>query len=72
MANDDVRLVPHEKSPVLQTVGITRLCDPENAPTMEEWRKARTTTYGKVALKAGEEAGVQEEIVNGVVVKHFN
>jgi isopenicillin N synthase-like dioxygenase len=72
MANDDVRLVPHEKSPVLQTVGITRLCDPENAPTMEEWRKARITTYGKVALKAGEEAGVEEEIVNGVVVKHYN
>jgi hypothetical protein len=72
MADDDVKLVPHEESPVLQKVGIARLCEPEDAPTMEAWRKGRTSTYGKVELKAGKEAGVEEEVVNGVVVKHYN
>ena len=72
MAEDDVKLVPHEESPVLQKVGISRLCGLEDAPTMEAWRKARTTTYGKVELKVGKEAGVEEEVVNGVVVKHYN
>lgn len=70
--DDNVKLVPFEGSPVLQEVGITRLCAPEDAPTMEAWRKGRTATYGKVELRSGKEAGVEEEVVNGVVVKHYN
>ncbi|KAG6828486.1 hypothetical protein H0H92_007801 [Tricholoma furcatifolium] len=72
MPDDDAKLVPFEDSPVLQKVGITYMCDPSDAPTMEEWRKNRTKTYGKVALKQGAENGVEEELVNGVVVKHYN
>ncbi|KAG6917878.1 hypothetical protein DXG01_000648 [Tephrocybe rancida] len=70
-ANDDVKLVPLKESPVLQRVGIKRRCADEAAPTMEEWRKGRISAYGQTTLKAGEEAGVQEEIINGVLVKHY-
>ncbi|KAG6816818.1 hypothetical protein H0H87_002661 [Tephrocybe sp. NHM501043] len=72
MPDDEVKLVPFEDSPVLQKVGIIRLCDPEVAPTMKEWRQARTASYGKVALKPSGEKNVEEEVVNGVVVKHYN
>lgn len=72
MADDDVKLVPHEESPVLQKVGIRRLCANEDAPTMEQWRKNRTTTYGKIELKVGEDKRTEEEVINGVVVKHYN
>ncbi|KAF8064889.1 hypothetical protein FPV67DRAFT_159192 [Lyophyllum atratum] len=72
MPDDDTKLVPHEDSPVLIKEGISRLCYPEDAPNMEEWRKGRTFSYGKVALKAGIEKGVEEELVSGVVVKHYN
>ncbi|KAG5649543.1 hypothetical protein H0H81_003156, partial [Sphagnurus paluster] len=72
MPDDEKKLVPYDESPVLQKVGITRRCDPKNIPNMEEWRKARTASYGKVQLRAGDEQGVEEEVVNGVVVKHYN
>lgn len=72
MPDDDVKLIPHEDSPVLQKEGIRRLCEPEVAPTMEEWRKERTKSYGKVALKLSKENGVEEEIISGIVVKHYN
>ncbi|KAJ7473985.1 hypothetical protein FB451DRAFT_1133427 [Mycena latifolia] len=72
-ANDDVKLVPHEESPVLKRVGIQRLCSNKDAPTMEEWRKNRTTAYGSSQLVPSvEEKGVEEEIISGVVVKHYN
>lgn len=71
MADDDVKLLPHEDSPVLQKLGIQRLCNPEVAPTMEEWRKERTKSYGRVPLKL-KENGVEEEIISGIVVKHYN
>jgi len=70
--DDDVKLVPFEESPVLQKVGITRRCLSAQAPTMDAWRKGRMGSYGKVQLKASSEEGVEEEIVNGVVVKHYN
>ena len=69
--NDDVKLLPMGSSPVLQRVGIVRKCPDENAPTMEEMRKARTRTYGTVPLKKTED-GHEEEISGGVVVKHYN
>ncbi|KAG6856577.1 hypothetical protein H0H87_002965 [Tephrocybe sp. NHM501043] len=70
-ANDDVKLVPLEASPLLQRVGIIRRCADEVAPTMEEWRKGRILAYGQTTLKDGDEKGVQEEVINGVVVKHY-
>ncbi|KAI1787059.1 Clavaminate synthase-like protein [Ganoderma leucocontextum] len=64
-------LVPMKDSPVLQRVGIVRKCEDEDAPTMEEMRKARTRSYGRVALKKTED-GHEEEVSGGVVVKHYN
>lgn len=73
LANDDVKLVPHAESPVLKRVGIERLCNDEDAPTMEEWRKNRTAAYGSSSLIPSlQEKGVEEEIISGVVVKHYN
>ncbi|KAJ7726562.1 hypothetical protein DFH07DRAFT_236452 [Mycena maculata] len=73
MADDDVKLVPHEESPVLKRVGIERLCSDDEAPTMEEWRKNRTIAYGSSQLiPSVREKGVEEEIISGVVVKHYN
>jgi len=73
MANDDVRLVPHEESPVLQRVGIHRVCKNEDAPTMEQWRRDRTTAYGSSQLMPSkQEKNVEEEVISGVLVKHYN
>ncbi|ESK88672.1 hypothetical protein Moror_3075 [Moniliophthora roreri MCA 2997] len=72
-----VKLAPLTNSPVLQRVGVQqRFGSDDNAPTMEEWRRGRVAAYGdpKTVWKAGEKRGevkVDEEIVNGVVVKHY-
>lgn len=71
-ADDDVRLVPFSESPVLQRVGIKRLCEDKDAPTMLEWRKSRTAGYGVKELKLNEKSGHEEEIVEGVLVTHYN
>lgn len=71
MPNDDVKLIPHAESPVLQKHGIYRRCDDADAPTMEQWRKARSAAYGQSELKKKDEK-VEEEFINGVVVKHYN
>ncbi|OAX33794.1 Clavaminate synthase-like protein [Rhizopogon vinicolor AM-OR11-026] len=72
MPDDDVKLMPMVESPVLQSVGIQRRCDDTEAPTMEQWRKSRTSAYGQSELKSGDEKGVEEEIINGVLVKHYS
>ena len=69
--NDDVQLVPVEDSPVLQRHGIERRFSKEDAPTAEIWRKGRTAAYGKSDLSKGKN-GVEEEYINGVLVKHYN
>lgn len=71
-ADDDTKLVPFAESPVLERIGITRRFDDKDAPTMEIWRKGRTTAYGQSDLKPAAENGVEEEVMNGVVVKHWN
>lgn len=72
-ADDDVELRPHTESPVLQHVGIKQLVEPGKPfPTMQQWRKGRVGSYGKTALTEGTAEGVEEEIVCGVVVKHYN
>ena len=43
-----------------------------DAPTMEAWRRARTSAYGQTTLKKGDEAGIEEEIITGKVVKHYS
>ena len=70
-ANADVTLVPFQESPVLQWVGITRKCDDKDAPTMKMWGSMRASMYGHSALKK-KENGVEEEVMNGLVVKHFS
>lgn len=72
MPNDDVKLVPMAESPVLQRVGIQRRCVDSEAPMMEQWRKARISAYGQSELENGKEKGVEQEVLNGVLVKHYN
>ncbi|KIJ63602.1 hypothetical protein HYDPIDRAFT_29394 [Hydnomerulius pinastri MD-312] len=72
MPDDSIKLVPMRESPVLQRVGINARCEDSDAPTMEEWRKGRTSAYGQSELKSGQEKGVEEEIINGVLVRHYN
>ncbi|KAJ7766321.1 hypothetical protein DFH07DRAFT_737298, partial [Mycena maculata] len=69
LADNDVKLVPFSESPVLKRAGILRRFDDQDAPTMEAWRKARTSAYGQSQLKAGK---VEEEVIAGVVVEHYN
>jgi hypothetical protein len=72
MTDDNVKLVPFSQSPVLKREGIIQRFDDADAPTMEMWRKARTTAYGTSQLSAASGGKVEEEIINGVLVKHYN
>jgi isopenicillin N synthase-like dioxygenase len=69
---DQVKLVPVSGSPVLDKIGVKRRFEDETAPTSEAWRKYRTTSYGTVTLRQSEEVGVEEEYMNGIVIKHYN
>ncbi|OCH86737.1 Clavaminate synthase-like protein [Obba rivulosa] len=71
MPDDDIKLVPHAESPVLQTRGIRWRFEEANAPTMEMWRKGRVAAYGQTQLKKTE-GNVEEELINGIVLKHYN
>ncbi|KAG1817396.1 hypothetical protein EV424DRAFT_1347978 [Suillus variegatus] len=68
----DIRLLPCAESPVLQRAGIERQCLDDDSPSCETWRKGRTTSYGRTDLKKGVERGVEEEVIEGIVVKHYN
>ena len=68
----DVKLVPYVDSPVLQKAGIHRLCDDRDAPTMGAWRKSRILAYGQTELKESTEKGVETEVIEGILVKHYN
>lgn len=70
--DDAVVLAPLANSPVLQRVGIERRFDDAHAPTAEVWRKGRTAAYGKSELKKVEDKRVEEEYINGVLVRHYN
>ncbi|KAG7087321.1 hypothetical protein E1B28_013298 [Marasmius oreades] len=81
LVDDDVKLSPLTTSPVLQRVGIKRRpgYEDSDAPTMKDWRLGRTLAYGQNKkedeLKGGGKVGeakVTEEVINGVVVKHYN
>ncbi|KAF9016061.1 Clavaminate synthase-like protein [Hymenopellis radicata] len=63
LPNDDVALAPLADSP-------TRLLG-RASPNVAAWRKERTKAYGKSQL-VKKENGDEEELINGVVVKHYN
>ncbi|TFY69355.1 hypothetical protein EVJ58_g450 [Rhodofomes roseus] len=69
--DDDVLLVPHTESPVLQKVGVKRRFEDADAPTSEQWRKASSSRYGLVQLKKRDD-GHEQDVVHGIVVKHYN
>jgi isopenicillin N synthase-like dioxygenase len=71
MLDDDVRLIPFAESPVLQKLSIQRRYRDDLAPAMETWRRNMTISYGQVDLKKGPEEDVEEELVNGIIVKHY-
>ncbi|EPQ50555.1 Clavaminate synthase-like protein [Gloeophyllum trabeum ATCC 11539] len=70
MPDDDVVLKPLTESPVLQRVGVRRRFEEDQAPTAEEWRKARTAAYGVSEVK--KEGEVEVQTLNGIVVTHYN
>jgi isopenicillin N synthase-like dioxygenase len=72
MPDDNVRLLPCVESPVLHRFGVQRRCLDEDAPLCAAWRKGRTAMYGRSDLKKGTEHNVEEEVVEGIVVKHYN
>ncbi|KAF9011703.1 hypothetical protein BDQ17DRAFT_1232931 [Cyathus striatus] len=74
VTDDDVKLTPLKDSPVLQRVGITSRFDEKDAPTMEQWRKGRTSVYGLTDEKKMEKKGngAQVELVNGIPVTYYN
>lgn len=76
MANDDVKLLPHTESPVLQRVGIKDVpgvkraaggggAEGENEEgavlTMNEWRRSRTRLYGRNKTVRKVEGGLDVE-----------
>ncbi|KAM5546254.1 hypothetical protein V8D89_000380 [Ganoderma adspersum] len=71
LADDDVKLVPRSESPALRRVGIVRKCDDAVAPTMGEWRRESFKAYGfKETTKRDD--GNEEQVINGIVTKHYN
>jgi isopenicillin N synthase-like dioxygenase len=72
MASDNTPLTPHKESPILQKTVIDPDWDPADPPTMGEWRKARSASYGQVKLKKGKDANTEVETVAGITVKHYN
>ena len=72
MPDDNVKLAPY-LSPV-NPVWTDRKFKDEDAPTMEVYRKGRTAAYGKSALKKADDGDgrVEEELINGVLIRHYN
>ncbi|KAI0658145.1 Clavaminate synthase-like protein [Cubamyces menziesii] len=71
MADDDVLLRPRMESPILQRVGVAPRFDFAHAPTMKQYRTGLTSAYGVSKLSKRDD-GHEEEVIHGVVVKHFN
>ncbi|KAF8646665.1 hypothetical protein AX16_007163 [Volvariella volvacea WC 439] len=71
MADDDVKLEALPEREALKRIGVKKPIFEEAAPTMKEWRRSRTTTYGRTALKR-EGDGNETEVIRGVVVTHYN
>ena len=75
MTDDNVKLAPLvDQSPLLQRIGITKGSnDDHDALSMETWRKGRVAAYGQTELKPAEnEKGVEVEMINGHIIRHYN
>jgi isopenicillin N synthase-like dioxygenase len=70
--DDELRLDPLMDSQLLQHVGIEDRFKNTEPPVVKEWRMARTAAYGQSELKSGEQPGTEEEVIKGMVVKHYN
>ena len=68
-----MKLSPLLESPVLQRVGVSdRFKGNEFVPPMSvDYRKARTAAYGQSELKKGKQEGTEEQVIAGVLVKHY-
>lgn len=64
---------PLMESPVLQRLGVSdRFKHGEFVPpTAVEYQKARVAAYGQTQLKKGKQEGTEEEVLAGVLVKHY-
>ena len=71
LADDYVKLVPFTEIPVLLRMGIVRKCADEDAPTMREWRRGRVMAYGLKETTKRDDV-VEEQIIGGIVLKHYN
>ena len=71
LPQDDVLLVPNVDSPVVQRVGVKTRFGDADAPTMLQWRKGRSSRYGQVVNEKRTD-GYEQDVVNGIVVKHYN
>ena len=63
--------MPCLESPVLQRAGVRRQSGDGDAPTMEAWRRARTSAYGRAQLQKTSH-GDEEEAIHGITVTHYN
>ena len=71
-ANNDIKLAPVKESPVIQQAGVMGQCGDEDAPTMDQWLRARTRAYAgqtNVLSQGGED--VREEILKGFYTTHY-
>lgn len=69
--DDDTPLSPYTESPIVQKRPVYTRLDEANPPTAGAYRKARISAYGQSELKKGEN-NVEEEMLTGVLVKHYN
>ena len=73
-AHDDIVLKPIAESPVVRQASVSesRLLDGK-FPTAGEYCKARVRAYGGTQpLKQGAQKRVDEEVVGGVLLRHYN
>ena len=68
-ADDDVKLV--SLLPGNQDA-VDRIVAESESPTMGDWRRKRIASYGRTKLTKGKEAGIEEQVIHGRVLKHYN
>ncbi|KAH8080735.1 Clavaminate synthase-like protein [Cristinia sonorae] len=70
MPDDNVKLISRSGS---KSEWTEKKFEANVVPSMEVYRKARTSAYGRSTLRrATNEANVQEEVISGVVVRHYD
>ena len=70
--DNDVVLETVTGSPVLERLGVKHSFIDDKAPTAGIWLKGRIAAYGKTQLQQSKQDGVEEELLNGAVVRHYN